>query len=352
MNINLSCPINQTGYGIASLNILKSLSENNNLAYFPIGQPFVNRENEYLLVSKCYKKSLMLDPSAPFIKIWHQFDLSQRIGKGKYYAFSFFELDTFNKQETLHLSIPDELFVTSEWAKNVLIKNGITSPIHIVPLGVDREIFNENIITHNNQESKYIFLNVGKWEVRKGHDILLHLFLSAFPTETDVELWICASEKTNSYSTTEDLHKWKTMYSHPRVRLFSGVNSQEELAYLISQSSCGLYPTRAEGWNMELLETMSIGKPVITTNYSAQTEFCNKDNAFLVEIENLESAYDGKAFNHQGNWAKIDKNQQDQFIEHMRYCYMNKVDNNKEGIKTAKCFSWDNTASIIERCIS
>ena len=276
MNINLSAPINHTGYGVASFNILKELTNNNSISYFPIGQPIVDTEEDYNLVTRLYQQGLMLDPNAPYIKIWHQFDLAQRIGNGKYYAFPFFELDTFNKQEIIHLNIPDTIFVTSNWGKEVLLNNNVKSNIKVIPLGVNRNIFNEKI-SYSTKNDKYIFLNIGKWEVRKGHDILLELFLKAFPDEHDVELWICAAEKTNSYSTQEDLAKWKSIYNHPRIKIIPGVESQQDLAKIISLSNCGIFPSRAEGWNLELLEMMSMNKPVIATNYSAHTEFCNKD---------------------------------------------------------------------------
>lgn len=351
MNINISSPINRTGYGIASLNIIKELSKNNNISYFPIGQPMVDNENDYSLISQLYNNSFILDPNAPYIKIWHQFDLAQKIGKGKYYAFSFFELDTFNRQELLHLSIPDALFVSSNWAKEVLLRNNINSEIHVIPLGVNSNIFTHKYDSKNNNE-KYIFLNIGKWEVRKGHDILLELFLKAFPTEQDVELWICASETTNSYSSPEDLVRWKTSYNHPRIKIIPGVETQQDLAKLISLSNCGIFPSRAEGWNLELLEMMSMGKPVITTNYSAHTEFCNNENSFLVDILETELAFDNKAFKNQGNWAKITNKQKDQFIDYMRNAYKNRLSSNQNGIDTAKVYSWSNTASTIERCIS
>lgn len=350
MNINISSPVNRTGYGIASINIIRELSKNNNISYFPIGQPMVDNEQDYDLLSKLYNNSFMLDPNSPYIKIWHQFDLAQKVGRGKYYAFSFFELDTFNKQELLHLQIPDALFVSSNWAKDILLKNNIKSEIHIAPLGVDRNIFHENY--NPNSSDRYIFLNIGKWEVRKGHDILLELFLKAFPTEQDVELWICASETTNSYSSQEDLIRWKTSYNHPRIKIIPGVETQRDLANLISVSNCGIFPSRAEGWNLELLEMMSMGKPVITTNYSAHTEFCNNENSFLVDILEIESAFDNKAFKNQGNWAKIGNKQKDQFIDYMRNAYKNRLSSNHRGIDTAKVYSWSNTASTIERCIS
>lgn len=311
----------------------------------------VDNENDYNLISQLYNNSFLLDPNAPYIKIWHQFDLAQKIGKGKYYAFSFFELDTFNKQELLHLSIPDALFVSSNWAKEILLQNNINSEIHVVPLGVDSNIFNDKYENKNNNE-KYIFLNIGKWEVRKGHDILLELFLKAFPNEQDVELWICASESTNSYSSPEDLVKWKTSYNHPRIKIIPGVETQQDLAKLINLSNCGIFPSRAEGWNLELLEMMSMGKPVITTDYSAHTEFCTNKNSFLVNITELELAFDNKAFKKQGNWAKIGNQQKDQFIEYMRNAYKNRLSSNQNGTDTAKQYSWLNTASTIERCIS
>lgn len=278
MNINLNIPINNTGYGIASVNIFRELHKKSTISLFPIGQPSVDNEYDYKAVSESLNNRYSMVADAPTIKIWHQFDLLTRIGKGKYFAYPFFELDTFNSYEIINMSIPDCLFVSSQWAKNVIRKNNISTPVEIIPLGVDRSIFNDNISpTRNN--NKYVFLNMGKWEVRKGHDILLKLFETAFPTENDVELWILASEKTNSYSKPEELSQWKNMYNNTRVKLFSGFDTQLEIASLMANANCGIFPSRAEGWNLELLEMMSMNKPVIATDYSAHTEFCNEKNS-------------------------------------------------------------------------
>jgi hypothetical protein len=96
---------------------------------------------------------------------------------------------------------------------------------------------------------------------------------------------------------------------------------------------------------------MSLNKPVIATNYSSHTEFCNKDNCYLVELNEIEQAYDGKAFHGQGNWGKISQDQKDQIIEHMRYVYKNRINSNIDGVNTAKKFSWENTASMILGCM-
>jgi len=351
MNINFSSPINNTGYGIASFNILKELNKIANIAYFPIGQPNVDTQENYDFVIKLLNNRLMLDINAVNFKIWHQFDILEHIGKGQYIAYPFFELDKFNDYEIINLRVPDKICVSSKWGQQVLLENNISTPSYVVPLGVDRNIFHENI-NKTRLDDKYVFLNIGKWEVRKGHDILLECFNKAFPTESDVELWILASETTNNYSSEQELKQWKTMYNHPRIKLFSGVQSHKDIAQLIANSDCGIYPSRAEGWNLELLETMSVGKPTIATNYSAHTEFCNSDNCYLIDINTTEPAFDGKAFKGQGNWAKIDKQQIDNIIDHMKYVYSNKIHHNQNGINTAQQYSWTNSANAVVRCIN
>jgi glycosyltransferase involved in cell wall biosynthesis len=353
MKLNFAAPINSTGYGIASLNILKALASIRpiDISFFPIGGPTVSSKQEYDLLSSLIQNRQKCDINAPYVKIWHQFDLLEHLGRGKYFAMPFFELDTLSSIEKTSLSVPDHIFVTSQWAKEILLNNGIKSPIDIVPLGVDRNIFDLDHYVSTKDNSKYIFLNIGKWEIRKGHDILLELFEKAFPAETDVELHILASEHTNSYSSADELKSWKNLYNKPRIKLYSGVNTHREVAQIIANSDCGLYPSRAEGWNMELLETMSMNKPVIATNYSSHTEFCNHDNAFLIDIKNTEKAIDGKAFIGQGNWAKIGQSEKNQIIDYMRHCYNNRLSTNTGGVKTAKEYSWINSANAMYGCI-
>ena len=350
MNINYYSPINSTGYGIASLNILKSLHKNNQVSYFPIGEPAVDNQQDYDTVLSLFHNADTADINAPCVKIWHQFDLMQRIGRGQYYAYPFFELDQFNDREKLHMSVPDHLFVSSKWAEEVVKNNNIKTETSVVPLGVDISVFNHTKYS-KQQKEKYVFLNIGKWEIRKGHDILLQLFNNAFPNNENVELWILASESTNGYSNEQELQKWKSMYKSDRIRLFSGAKNHHDIASLIAQCDCGIYPSRAEGWNLELLETMAMNKPAITTNYSAHTEFCNNDNCYLVDIDETEKALDGKAFRGQGNWAKIGQKQIDDIISHMRYVYKNNINTNLNGLKTAELFSWDNSANHMARCI-
>jgi glycosyltransferase involved in cell wall biosynthesis len=136
-----------------------------------------------------------------------------------------------------------------------------------------------------------------------------------------------------------------------KIKVFPRMKTHSNLAELMSYSNCGIYISRGEGWNLELLETMAMDKPVIASNYSAHTEYCNENNSFLVDMDEKELAVDNKWFFGTSQWAKIGQNQIDQTVEHMKYCYTNNVKTNEKGLETAKNLSWQNSANQIVKAM-
>jgi glycosyltransferase involved in cell wall biosynthesis len=143
-----------------------------------------------------------------------------------------------------------------------------------------------------------------------------------------------------------------------KIEFIPRQKTQQDVCSIINRASCGLFPTRAEGYGLPILEFLSCSKPIITTNYSAQTEFCNKDNSYLVDIDKFETAYDGGFFKNDnrtntGKWAKFEQNQINQFVDHMRTVHKLKQENpnldNPNGLIAAKKHSWENCAKIIKR---
>jgi len=229
----------------------------------------------------------------------------------------------------------------------------------VAPLGVDTSIFNNSQKVVRNF-SKCVFLNCGKWEKRKGHDLLLEMFRKAFPTELDVELWMMPSnpflEQRPDLVKLKD--EWERYYkSDSRVRIIDRVSTHQEVAEIMRATDCGIFPSRAEGWNLELLEMMALGKNVIATNYSAHTEFCNDQNSSLIEITDFETAFDGVFFDgSSGEWASLVGKPFDQAVQHMRHFY-EKWSNeehtyNMPGVETAETLSWSNTVDNIQKAMN
>lgn len=349
----VQAPLNNLGYGVASRNILKELVKFEDIYYFPIGKQSLLPEDTQLSEKLINGPHSLHNRKDATLKIWHQNDLHSRIGCGLYMAMPFFELDTFNDVELSSLSMPDVILVTSEWAKQVVIDHASKiNPLHVhvevVPLGVDADIFTPKTSFDDN---KCIFLNIGKWEIRKGHDVLIEMFQRAFQKDEPVELWMMP---TNPFINGNQVKEWTNMYSDNRVKILPTVESHKDVAALIAQTTCGIFPSRAEGWNLSILEMMAMGRRVILTNYSAHTEYANKDNSLLIDVTDKEDAVDGIWFHGQGKWAKIDEPQIEQAVSHLRTVFdawnsterQNKLFNSA-GIETAKFFSWHNTAKRI-----
>lgn len=350
MNLHLMSPIGYTGYGYAGLNILCALMKNeHNIGLSVIGNPNIETQTQAEIINKSLSYSHLIPYDSPSLKIWHQFDLLVRPGKGINFAFPFFEIDIFNQKELYSLNSVDQLIVSSQWAKEVMISNHINKPIHVVPLGVDSSLFDYQ---KNKQTNNYVFISIGKWEKRKSHDIIIECFNKAFNISDNVELWMVTH---NPFLNQDEINSWLSLVETSplknKIKVFPRLENHEKLAEILSYSNCGIYISRGEGWNMELLETMSMNKPVIATNYSAHTEYCTKDNAFLVEIHDKDIAIDNKWFFGNSHWAKIDDQQKNQTIEYMQYCYKNNIQTNENGLKTAQKLTWENTATKLTGCI-
>lgn len=349
--MNIISPINQLGYGIAGFNIAKHLASKTKTALWPIGNPELYTKEDFDTVKALMQNTLMPNFDNPCIRIWHQHDMSQFVGKGKRIGFPFFELNKFSNVEKHHLNSLDTLFVTCEWAKQICIENLQLQDIRVIPLGVDCDVFKPS--TEETPNDKTIFFNCGKWEKRKGHDILPLVFNKAFNANDNFELWMMT---TNPFLSQEEELAWQNLYKNTKIghkiRFLPRVKTHEEVYTIMKKVDCGIFPSRAEGWNLELLEMLACGKHVITTNYSAHTAFCNSDNSLLLEITSNEMAKDDKWFDGKtGEWANISFSNINQLVDMVKHVHEQKRQGllklNQSGIKTAQQFTWNNTANEI-----
>mgnify|MGYP007071598147 CR=1 FL=1 len=354
-SINFIAPINQFGYGIAGTNIVKAAEEEGlRLNLIPLSVEIPESESGVkVTVAQAIERGTNFDGKAPSVRMYHQFDLALHCGNPRY-GFPFFELDSFTPRELHHLKNQDELIVASKWAVDVIKNNGIELPTHVVPLGVDRSIFYDEDFKH---EGTTVFFNVGKWEIRKGHDILIEAFEKAFTKDDDVKLVMaCCNPFLNPTESKEWIFRYTNGKLGDKVVVYPHrLAGQREVAKLMRDGDVGVFPARAEGWNLDMLEAMSCGKHIITTRNTAHTEFCNEANSIMIDTPEKEKAYDGKWFFEQGSWHKIGTKEIDQLAEAMRYFHkqkqMGSLDKNLAGVDTARQFSWSNTVQTMWRHI-
>lgn len=358
---NLVSGISSSSYGIVGFNIFKELCNRGyTVSLFPISQIQAPIES-HDLIKQSLKNAEFYDSNSPSLRIWHQNLLAERVGR-VHVGFPIFELDKFSQGELNHLQQLDKLVVCSDWAKNICTKSGVNGQVlnkegklesfgpslHIAPLGVDRSIFHENVLPAKDFDGATVFGNFGKWEYRKGHDILVQAFNEAFNEDDNVYLimhcynWLIGDQSnkewTELYTNSKMGLAGKILVSHGRAE------TQQEVASLMACCTCGVFPARAEGWNLEALELLSMGKQLIITNCTGHTEFCTDDNSLLIERSGeMEEAEDSVFFFGQGNWITFTDEMLQDLIEKMRMVHKNKKKVNFTGIETAKRLSWQNT---------
>src|SRR6516164_6837845 len=110
-DINVTCPVNPLGYGVVGANILIGLSNLGcKTAWWPIGNPDVSNWPDSKVFQEASQLRSTYNKSAPSLRVWHQFDLAQHVGKGIHCALPIFELDKFTENEVVHLRSQDIVF--------------------------------------------------------------------------------------------------------------------------------------------------------------------------------------------------------------------------------------------------
>lgn len=357
MNLNLLAPINLLSYGIVSTNILIELQKLGvDVALFPIGS-IEAQEKHHNGIRQALVSAQKPDFQAPSLRIYHEFSLAEHVGYGTKIGFPIFERNKFNEQMKHHLVNQDELFTCSCWGKQIILDNLIAkqNSIHVIPLGIDPTIFNQNYL-NKLYNYKTIFWTQGKIEIRKGHDILHEVFSKAFPNNEEVELWISWN---NPFLKKEEIDDWEALYRAKlgdKVKFIPPIQNPCDMAQLMSQTDCGIWLSRSEGFCLPCLEYLAMGKHVIGPSNSGFTEYLNKNNSFLIEFDESEPMFDGVWFkNEESTWAHYGENQIEQAVNYLRDVHSKKQTElrlvNEAGIETGKKFTWENTAKKIYEVI-
>lgn len=324
--LNLYGPINDLGYGIFTRGLLRGLTELDTSCHLaPIGQIQITDQFDSSMLNTAISTPWIR--SLPSIAVWHEFDLNKFSGK-KLIAFPLFETTLFNDSAKNYLSQMDGILVASEWGKSVMIENiGNSVPIFVVPGAAD--LIETPAVLATNKSNAFTFINVGKFEKRKSTLEAIHAYVSAFHNQpVDTRFIVhCFNPFDNNFKESMLSHLQRLGLSIAKsssnqscivasqgnaiVEVPIGKLSKESLCQLYRHCHVGVFPAKAEGWNLPLMEALQSGLPCIASDYSAHTEYCKDSFGFPTELLlnklTMNIADDGIWFKgDRGSWAEID----------------------------------------------
>jgi glycosyltransferase involved in cell wall biosynthesis len=212
--------------------------------------------------------------------------------EGRYnIGYFFWETEVMPKAHQLSLEMVDEIWAPSEF----VAKCYSVAKIPVVNVGTSVQISeNGNFLgrSYFGFEDEFIFMfSFDGHSVihRKNPAAVVRAFLKAFADKTERVRLIVKSQNLleaiwgRVNGRNEELFELCTKDN--RIEIIDRTMPLSEYHSLKEACDCYISLHRSEGFGYGPAEAMALGKPVIMTNYSANTEFATSENCLLVDAK-------------------------------------------------------------------
>lgn len=233
-----------------------------------------------------------------------------------------FETDRLDPEHVKRLNAMREVWVPTQWGLDTFARAGVRpEKLRVVPEAVDIERFDADAVAASPEfdleaRARRVlgpplrgggvrstkFLSVFKWEARKAPEVLLSAYLDAFTAEDDVALFLrcdlyhetaaetatgtdLVAARIEAFAEARRRDNGAMTKTTPRVYALPRV-PETELPSAYAAADAFVLPSRGEGWGRPHVEAMSLGLPVIATNWSGPTAFMTRQNAYPLAVEN------------------------------------------------------------------
>ena len=264
----------------------------------------------------------------------------------------------------------DIVVAGSKWCEEVLRSYGLDNVTTIIQ-GTDPQIFNSFHPEKELFRNQFVVFSGGKFELRKGQDIVIRAYKVLQDRHKDVVL---VNSWFNPWA-----HSMKTMAASPHIKFDitsgdyvtimnkilqdNGIDLERVItlvprpnalmARIYKNTDIGLFPNRCEGGtNLVLMEYMACGKPVIASYSSGHKDVINKDNSIMIKNMESLSINDGSG-TRISTWDDPDL---DETVEHLEWAYQNRDELRSYGLQAGndlKELTWKRCAEefveILER---
>jgi glycosyltransferase involved in cell wall biosynthesis len=195
----------------------------------------------------------------------------------------------------------NEIWVTSDFCKEIFEKYKVQRPIYVIPDSVDTTIYKEEGSKFNFSPklNSFIFLSVFAWNYRKGPDVLLKSYLQEFNKNDDVSLLIVSrfghtpGKNSEIKNIIKEYSEKYNKNNAPHISHCSSVIPEKNMPDLYRACNAFALASRGEGFFLPACEASLCGLPVISTNCSGQTMFLNSDNSYLIDVDKISPLKEG-----------------------------------------------------------
>lgn len=302
------------------------------LEYFAISQIPINSIDgrRFDRVKNCLK--------GVSIRTLNDFDLSLWLGNirsEKAIGYTFYYGFPLSREQRDSAGRLELVVAGSSFCEQQLNEAGIENTKAIIQ-GINPQIFNPANSSKSLFQDRFVIFSGGKFEFRKGQDIVLRafkIFSDQHPDALLVNSWCNFWEfslRTMAASTVIDFAFDFTDYMGSMNNLYkiNGLDPNKvitlpikpfyQLPHIFKNTDVGLFPNRCEGGtNLMLMEYMACGKPVIATAQTGHADIVRQDNALTLENYTKVRIRAGDLSEFQG-WVEPDI---DEILSHLETAY-------------------------------
>jgi glycosyltransferase involved in cell wall biosynthesis len=192
----------------------------------------------------------------------------------------------------------------TQWSKQRILHGGFSATsVHVIPNGVNSELYfpmhqEEIAIIRKHQgytDDDVVLLNVGSPVWNKGLDVLIRCFAKLRLDHRNIHLVL--KDQSSVYGVGVVEHVQEILRPFPvslQTRTLEGIRiipsflSFRAMRQIMNAADYYVSPYRAEGFNMPVLESMSCGTYPVVTAMGSTSDFCNDENAYLIQGKLIE----------------------------------------------------------------
>ncbi len=210
-------------------------------------------------------------------------------------GYFFWELDSPAKCHALGMDLLDEIWVSSEYGVEIYqptakcpVKNvGMPFQAGAVPERAKaRRFIQERVAVGDDDFVFFAAFDSFSYIQRKNPRAVVKAFTDAFPDQHNVKL-ILKTHNKDFITDPVQVKIWgyltEAADADPRIMIVNETLPYDDLLMMKTGSDCYVSLHKSEGLGFGMLEAMHLGVPVLSTNYSGNTEFCRPETAWLVD---------------------------------------------------------------------
>jgi hypothetical protein len=209
----------------------------------------------------------------------------------------------------------DLILVPSSFCKQSFVRSGVTTPVMIVPHGLEPEY---RPVRDKARADPFVFYDVVNAHVpaRKGFDTLVRAFKRAFAGRSDVVLRLRASF---SHAVAACLERHDPRHDAPLILIEDAETaSTADFAAIYSEVHCTVHPAGGEGFGLVPFQSIACETPVIAAPCTGMADYLDANNAMLLRTREMDGRSD--VYYRYGRHPVPDENH---LVELLRYAEAN-----------------------------